>query len=95
MRASSTHQRNRYISGPALLHGARSYSRNLLNSVPGLVSILYVAKIFHGVGLLYYEPSVHRLMMFKHSVALVNVTNMMSEVIEIGGLSILSRGTGL
>ena len=45
--------------------------------------------------LLYYEPSVHRLMMFKHSVALVNVTNMMSEVIEIGGLSILSRETGL
>ena len=34
-------------------------------------------------------------MMFKHSVTLVNVTNMMSEVIEIGGLSILSRGTGL
>ncbi len=36
-----------------------------------------------------------RSMMFKHSVTLVNVTNMMSEVIEIGGLSILSRGTGL
>ena len=42
--------------------------------------------------LLKAPPSV---MMFKHSVALVNVTNMMSEVIEIGGLSILSRGTGL